>query len=223
MRFDADDLIHPQKMQLQVAALEGDSSLDLVGTGMVSLDRQDQPSSKRLAMFRTDHEDICAGWPLGHVALCHGGVMGRTSWFAKYPYSETYKGMAEDLALWASTLNLSKFSNVPLPLYFYRDHATQSLVKYFRTKVAAVRLNLTVDRHNYSAGTVSLAVLGNLAKIATYSIATPFRLDALFIRRRGGRLDAECEKFFQQTMDAMRNVRVPGLSEAVADPVSETS
>jgi len=46
-RMDADDLIHPERIEKQVRAIEGNSKIDVVTTGMISLDKNLNPIGKR--------------------------------------------------------------------------------------------------------------------------------------------------------------------------------
>jgi glycosyltransferase involved in cell wall biosynthesis len=210
-RYDSDDLIHPRKLAEQVAVLDSNTEIDVVGCGMLSLDRDDQPIGWRSAMTSVVHDQICGRWPIGHVALCHGGIMGRREWFLDNPYDESYRTMAEDLALWAKTMHHSQFSNVPACHYYYRDMKTQTLRKYLLTKMAALRINWSIDSHYFPLTTVTTSIALNALRILSYAIGTPLGLSDWLVAKRGQPVRTQDLAEFRQALQLIRSTKVPGL------------
>jgi glycosyltransferase involved in cell wall biosynthesis len=115
-RMDADDFSATNRIQRQLELLESNRALDVVGTGIVYLDRNDVPVGHWLAPV--EHFEICKE-PDRNIRLCHGSIMGKKEWFEKNPYNESLS-QAEDFELFFRTYQSSRFSNVPESLYYYR-------------------------------------------------------------------------------------------------------
>ena len=115
-RMDADDLMHPARIEKQVEYLINNPDVDLVDTGAYSIYRNEIPKGKRgLSDINTD-----AKYVIKHAMLLHASVVGKTSWFLKNRYDEEYV-RAEDYELWCRTFKYSKFRRIKEPLYIVRE------------------------------------------------------------------------------------------------------
>src|SRR5258707_3884481 len=107
-RLDSDDLLHPERLARQVAILDNDPRIDLVGTAMYSLDRTDRP--------RGLHEirpGVRRPSDVLHTSLLnHATVTGRTAWFVANPYDQTFF-RSEDRELWVRTHRTLTFVQLP--------------------------------------------------------------------------------------------------------------
>lgn len=115
-RMDADDLMHPQRLEKQIAYLEANQSIDLVDTAMYSMDRQCRATGIR-GLKAIDLQPIKI---LKRSLLSHATVLGQTEWFRKNLYNPKYI-RAEDYELWCRTFQTSRFSRIEEPLYFVRE------------------------------------------------------------------------------------------------------
>ena len=124
-RLDADDLLHPERIARQVAVLDSQPQVHLVGTAMFSLDRGDRP--------RGLHEiRPTAGKPadvLQTSLLNHATITGRAAWFRANPYDEAFR-RSEDRELWVRTHRTLSFVQLPEPLYYCREEQSINLKKY---------------------------------------------------------------------------------------------
>ena len=117
-RMDADDVCFPQRLELQVARLEQDCQLDLVGCGAAVFTNSGQLIGK--LPLRITHAEITArpfrGFPLPHPTWC-----GRREWFLNNPY-DPQAAAAEDQDLLLRTFRTSTFASLDSVLFCYRQN-----------------------------------------------------------------------------------------------------
>ncbi len=127
-RFDADDLMRPERITRQVEFLDAHPEFSIVNTGVYALGVDNAIYGKR---------DCCplrmepAEW-VEHGVLNHSAVLGRTTWFLRNPYDASFF-RAEDHELWCRTYHVTSFTRIPEPLLFYREIGVPTLQKYLRT------------------------------------------------------------------------------------------
>ena len=115
-RMDADDMMHPERISKQVAFLDKNRDIDLVDTGMYSINQNSIIKGIRnLTPIDYRPENL-----LGRGLLCHATVMSCIDWFRKNPYDTRYLRL-QDRELWCRTYKFSKFARVKEPLYFCRE------------------------------------------------------------------------------------------------------
>ena len=127
-RMDVDDIMHPQRLQEQVAFLQSHADVDIVGSSIVTIDRLNQVRAWRCPPLRVES-------PLrilkGEV-LYHPAIAGRTSFFKRHPYPTDYT--CEDFALWAKSADILTIRNLPAPLLFYREEGFLHLSQIYFSK-----------------------------------------------------------------------------------------
>lgn len=118
-RMDADDIAYPDRLLRQVAFLEANPDVDLVGTSAVVF----AGNGATVGVFpvETDHARITARPDLG-FALPHPTWLGRRDWFVRYGYRETAR-RAQDQDLLLRAHRASRFANLPEVLLGYRQEA----------------------------------------------------------------------------------------------------
>jgi len=122
--LDADDLIHPTKLEKQLAVFLENPSIDVVSSGLASMD-----ANFRLIGVRSlEPLDINAMTVLKTGSIVHATIMARRIWFLKNPYREGYH-RAEDRELFLRVLPHTKFEKICEPLYFYMESGVQSANK----------------------------------------------------------------------------------------------
>jgi glycosyltransferase involved in cell wall biosynthesis len=128
-RMDADDLMHPERLQRQVHFLEANPRVDLVDTATFTIDDGNEPLG-----IRGDRPQDCdPPAVLKAGLLIHPTVMGRTGWFRANPYDARYV-RAEDKELWVRTCRRTAFGRLHEPLFFYREGLSGNLRNYLRTE-----------------------------------------------------------------------------------------
>lgn len=134
-RMDADDIMHPERVEKQLAFLESHPDVDVVGSSYYSIDLNNtiigrvniNPSPKTV-------NDI-----LSRGCFAHPSIMGHLSWFKKNQYDATSERM-EDFELWLRTIAKSKFVNLQEPLLFYRNIGIPAFQKYMKSNNGIIKL-----------------------------------------------------------------------------------
>lgn len=114
-RMDADDLMHPERLERQVEYLKR-SKCSVVGTAMYSIGADGSVQGVR-GLGELDQRPASV---LLRGLLAHPTIMGRKDWFRRHPYDARLT-RAEDHELWVRTLGTTCFARLDMPLYFYRE------------------------------------------------------------------------------------------------------
>jgi len=123
-RMDADDLMHPRRLERQLACLGGAGRPDLVATAAYVIDQD----GRLVATAGAEPLEATPREALIHGLFIHPTVAGRREWFREIPYDERYV-RSEDRELWIRTCGHSKFAKIAEPLYFYRETRPPDLAK----------------------------------------------------------------------------------------------
>lgn len=124
-RMDADDIIAPNKIEMQVNYLLENKEIDLVSTGLCSISNNDEVLGVRVYKNRELSIDEVL---LGQSGIVHAAVLARKSWFERHLYSSNYP-RAEDYELWARSVveHDLNYYLIEEPLYYYREDGNISL------------------------------------------------------------------------------------------------
>jgi glycosyltransferase involved in cell wall biosynthesis len=173
-RMDADDVMHPLRLELQLAALTN-TQADLVGASAYSIDVRDRVCGLRTCDNRFDIPQA-----IRRGLFIHPTVMGRTAWFVANPYNSRYE-RAEDYELWLRTCANSRFYNLKRPLMFYREVGLPYRSKYLRSTRAILRV--LRDYRDFDPASIIHRFI-RLMISTTAWIAVPAALQDTIIRRR---------------------------------------
>jgi glycosyltransferase involved in cell wall biosynthesis len=166
-RMDQDDIAYPERLARQVAALDQDSTLDLVATCCVAIDPDDELVG---ALPRAlTHDEICAKPWLGFY-LPHPTWMGRIEWFRGHRYATPGPYFCEDQELLLRSFRTSRFATIPETLFAYRVRRRINWSKSVRTRRTLFGLQL---RH------FSLERRFGLVLLATIAFMLRFAMDSL--------------------------------------------
>ena len=128
--MDADDLIHPDRLAIQLSFLEKNPNYDLVSTGVVSIDNFNKVyGCRHVDQIYTEFKEIAAAYPIVHAA-----VLAKKSWYERNKYNENYP-RSEDYDLWCRAISNQDLNLAVLPdlLYYYREEGNLSLSKITRS------------------------------------------------------------------------------------------
>ncbi|MGH9668640.1 MAG: glycosyltransferase family 2 protein [Terriglobales bacterium] len=206
-RMDADDLIHPRRLEKQIALLSRVPELDAAGCGLLVFDSRRGATGWR--PMPEEHAAICSH-PLYGFRLVHATVVARTEWLRKFPYNPENK-YCEDLELWLSCYRGSRFANLPEPLYYYREFESFALGKYARAKASLVSF-LWRRRREFGPGPAAAACLRHAACIPVYALAEITGLRRSLIQRRSRPLDPALRAEFDQAWHTIRATALPTAS-----------
>lgn len=113
-RMDADDLMWPERLERQVRFFQDHPDTNIVGSAVILLDTE-----RRILGTRGMDGAVPDAWAaLKYGPVMHPTVMGKTSWFKRHPYDETFS-RAQDRELFIRRFCQEEFSHIPDPLLFY--------------------------------------------------------------------------------------------------------
>lgn len=114
-RMDADDLMFPDRLRIQIEYLTGNNDIDVLGGDAVVIN-----STNKILGVRESSRVFSINKALKSALFIHPTIIGKTSWFKENPYNAIYDG-AEDYELIIRTIKSSNFNNLNLPVIIYRD------------------------------------------------------------------------------------------------------
>lgn len=121
-RMDCDDISFPERLQKQVAYMEENTSIGVVGSDIIVFGKD---IKERLFTFEHD-KYCCKAGLLFNTCFAHPAVMMRNSILVEQNlrYDDSYRGL-EDFELWYRMSKFTEIINIEEPLLFYRKHKSQ--------------------------------------------------------------------------------------------------
>lgn len=207
VRMDADDLMPPERIARQLAVLVDEPEIDLVSSGLVSIDGQDEPIGARWHFADTVERSHLLG--KSGAGIVHAAVMGRRAWFQRNRYDPSVP-IAQDYDLWlrASAKDDLSVRIIQEPLYYVREMGSVTPAKMFRSYKMDRRALWRHRRNLWEAR----YLLKSFAKTAVlHLIIAAGRLDWLVRRRSTAMHDSALIAKFRSDLQAIRTTEVPGL------------
>ncbi len=122
-RQDGDDYWHPDKLEKQIAFLQNNPGIDILGTQIRLLDEdgtvQETGTMGIKIRYPIESHQIIAGLLYGQNTICHPSVIVRKRIFDYVGGYEQLFPLAEDLHLWTRCIPHFKFANLPEVLVDY--------------------------------------------------------------------------------------------------------
>lgn len=125
MRLDADDICHETRMEKQVAFLESNPEVILVGSQIQMFSEKGKGAVSSLF---TDHESILGGMLKGWHTQSHPTIMWRRTLLDHIP-GYAFSGAGEDWSFLLDAARFGKLANHSEVLYYYRLHASSNAWK----------------------------------------------------------------------------------------------
>lgn len=122
-RMDADDIMHPQRLEKQLRILNDNPNIDVLGANAYSIDNDNNVVGQRMDF--SDDELV----PV--TTFIHPSIIAKTEWFANNLYDVSALRI-EDSELWLRTGDKYIFMATSEPLLFYREIGNQYYKKYFK-------------------------------------------------------------------------------------------
>ncbi len=123
-RMDQDDYSEPERLEKQIAFLEQHQDIGVLGTTAYIMNKQ----SKVIKINPTLLNDVELKLQLMYqTTFTHGSVIIRREILSLLPppfYKKESGGNAEDYDFWSRLAPITKFANLPEPLYGWRDNPT---------------------------------------------------------------------------------------------------
>lgn len=124
-RMDADDIMHPDRLQKQFSVLENNPQIDILGTNAYIIDKNNTVIGVR---FNFDYNQQI----IKVSSFIHPTIIGKTEWFKKNLYNPEAIRM-EDYELWQRTRKQNNFMMITEPLLFYREYGNKYYIKYYKS------------------------------------------------------------------------------------------
>jgi glycosyltransferase involved in cell wall biosynthesis len=205
-RMDGDDMMSPQRIERQVEFLEDHPDVDLVDTGLYSIDHMGLPRWKR-GVAPLDPRPLTF---LRMGGLIHASVVARSEWFRKNPYDASFR-RAEDRELWCRVLGKVVFARVTEPLYIYRESQGLNPSSY----PAGLHYERKVLRRHgprlVGYGLTQGLILRSYLKSIIYWVMWISGTTEFLIRRRNLPLSEEERRSVTAIIERIRETPVPGM------------
>ena len=174
-RMDADDIMHPLRIEKQIEHLENNPSVDILGTSFYSIDNENRIRECVEISYVHDYN---------HLFILHPSVIGKTEWFKNNPYNPSFERI-EDLELWLRTVSKYKIRTLSIPLMYYREFGVPTLKKYLKTQKNAIKIYTSYKKYNLSfkraIKSIFLTLIKSLVCICCFLIN---KMDVLVSLRR---------------------------------------
>lgn len=118
--MDADDLCMPERLTLQVAAMDADNSLAVIGTHISWFGEK-----KGIPRMLTSKRECRIALKL-FSPLCHPSTLMRRTAFERAGRYINERQLAEDYDLFCRLSFFGEIANIPIPLLAYNIHKAQS-------------------------------------------------------------------------------------------------
>jgi hypothetical protein len=207
--MDDDDIMHPTRLEKQLAYLDSHPQVDLVGSSVYTIGARNEISGIRLLSTA----NLSAQHILARVGIIHPSVTGRAAWFRQNPYDARFV-RAEDHELWCRTFSQSTFHITAEPLLFYRECQSRTIGKYVRSGRS--------NRHIFALygpqlvgwpSTVAL-MAHSLFKDAAYCALTLSGFQHVALQYSRGTPSAEERDAGMRALAHVRSTAIPGIDTA---------
>ncbi|SHK42310.1 glycosyltransferase family 2 protein [Epilithonimonas mollis] len=122
-RMDADDIMHPMRIEKQMEILKNNPEIDVLGCNVYSIDENNDVVGQRMAISNKDLIEV--------KTFTHPTIIAKTEWFINNPY-DVLALRVEDTELWMRTRDQYVFKATTEPLLFYREIGNKYYKKYFK-------------------------------------------------------------------------------------------
>lgn len=138
-RMDQDDISNPERLTRQLAFLESQPEVDVVGARCLLIDAEDRVSG--ILEFPQQHDEVCRR-PWRGILMPHPTWMGKTEWFRTHPYRSPGPYFCEDQELLLRTHRTACFAVLPEALLAYRVRGLVPAAKLLRTRATLGSLQI---------------------------------------------------------------------------------
>ena len=169
-RMDADDIMHPKRLETQLQILKDNPNIDVLGTNAYVIDENN-------LVFGMRYREYSGLTKVEH--FIHPTIMAKKQWFIDNPYDEKAIRI-EDAELWYRTKNKNSFMIINEPLLFYREFGGEYYKKYF---LASKCKNYILSKY-YKDRYWKNFFLEHFIKGSIFWMSSRFNLEQEFINRR---------------------------------------
>jgi glycosyltransferase involved in cell wall biosynthesis len=201
-RMDADDLMHPRRLELQVAELRRGDANTVVGCDAYSMD-----ADSRVVGYRTVPKEQRLDFS-SRQSFIHPSVAASTDWFRRNPYTrEPIFFRSEDAELWCRTTASSRFVNLSRPLLFYREAGVFSFRNYAGSQLGI--LALLHQRFARPRGRFVRLLARELLKVWVAGVIEALGGADRLVARRSRRMDVAELREATEALERIRSQALP--------------
>lgn len=168
-RMDADDIMSPDRLAVQLNILNNNPEIDVLGANAYTIDMYDNIQGARWnpsdTLLRVD-------------SFIHPSVIMRTSWAQQNKYPE-FMERAQDAYLWYKTRSNSSFYSTSIPLLFYREVGSDFHKKHLAVSKeflkAFLREGINRDKFLFLKIAIKNIVLCSLYIVLPYLVIRPLQ------------------------------------------------
>jgi len=209
-RMDADDVMHPARLQLQAEYLDRHPGVDIVDSACFTIDTR----NRILGLGNTSSLDFAPLSVLRKGLLLHPACMGRREWFVRNRYDESLL-RAQDWDLWFRTWEHSEFARIPSPLLYYRITGSTNGWAYLRKTRRSAKYHLSLIHQRGSRAFGRFRTYLVMCRIVAFHLAlVPFALthtQSRLIHRKSRKLTPRDEADARAILQEVESTSVPGL------------
>jgi glycosyltransferase involved in cell wall biosynthesis len=212
-RMDADDLMHPERLERQLRFLEQHPAIDLLGTANYTIDQANNPVGVRNDTLVDDSKPTV----LREGYVVHPTITGRTSWFRGNLYDPGFL-RAQDYELWCRVCPSRAITTLPEPLLFYRETVPIKLRNYLLGSKTTRRV-----LRKYGppiVGRLGTAVLVGKSHLKgwLYIVCTLLGMQGRLLRKRNRSVTPTEAEEARALLTRILGTEIPGLSNGAAAP-----
>lgn len=208
-RMDADDLMHPTRIERQLRILCDNPDLDMISTGVYSLDNHNKPLGTRCVS--SQHVITPKALLDGNCGILNAAVIAKRDWFLRNPFKETL-ARAQDANLWLQAYSRDDLAVEIMsePLYFYREDDNVNLSRILGA-YKIMRHSIIADaKQRYRKRDRINAYVKNLMKSAmVWTLARTSGLELLRKRRITKEISQGKRKEITQVIEAIQRTELP--------------
>ena len=212
VRLDAEDLMHPSRVQRIVEFFEANESADAAFSAVFEIDEHNDIRGWQPVFRRRNLEEVVMRGFNAHPTLAV-----RSSWARLHPYTQ-FTRRAEDLDLWCQTFSVTQFGYIEDALYYSRRTSDYSFLKYAGTLRDHTRVVLKHVPFPISREIACRFMLRSGAKLGVHFFATMLKLPLSRLRKM---LPVPGAMFDEHANILKGILRSDGSADTSASPVSK--
>jgi glycosyltransferase involved in cell wall biosynthesis len=212
-RMDADDIMHPMRIEKQVNFLRENQSCDLVATPVITLDDERKPRYLLGSNFKKESVIFNI---FKNGLIVHPTILVRRDWYMNNKYSLDYP-RAEDRELFIRTFKRTKICFIKEPLHFYYWPLKGLIKKVLKGYPSERKIILRYGPQLIGRKATYMLLLRSLLKSFVVTFLSLIERDDLLFRLRCayGKLSSNEIDIAERTINEIRFIKVPGINNKV--------
>ncbi|SEM88642.1 Glycosyltransferase involved in cell wall bisynthesis [Paenisporosarcina quisquiliarum] len=183
VRMDSDDIMTPNRLEIQLKILQKNPEIDLVGSSAYIINENNEIIGIRKSLHISQSIDEI----LKRGLFIHPTVIGKTEWFRGNLYNYDFN-RAEDLELWCRTYKKSNFINLKEPLLFYRDPQKFNIHKF---KASSETIKKIIDIYASGNKIKNKLIYREKIKIIVYVLLDKLHISGITNKVRNSQINTQ--------------------------------